>query len=221
MRQAAALAVNREGLVEKFFGSYAHIFDAAYPAGSPLAADVEPIRLDLDRARALVQEAGHADGVKVQAIATNVAPAPKVAEAVAGDLARIGIHLDVRGYDDPPWWPLIYIDTDWQAAFQGMGPRAHPDILFRREYMTGGTFNPVGYSNAELDDLIRHARITIDDEHRTELYRQAQRLLRQDLPYLPLYVNEAPAGWRFGIIGFGPHPLGYWDLTETRDTAWR
>lgn len=221
VRLAAAYAVDRAKLVETFFGNYARVFDTAYPAGSLWSVELEPIVHDLDKARALMREAGYADGVDVQTIATNVAPVPAVARAVAQDLARIGIRLDIRGYDDPPWWPLIYLDTQWQAAFQGMGPRAHPDILFRREYASGGTFNPVGYSNAELDGLIRRARATIEIDAQAELYRQAQRILRRDLPYLPLYVNTSPAGWRPEINGFRPHPLGYWDVTEVYDRAWK
>ena len=220
MRLAVAHAVDRQKIVDTFFGPHAHVFDTAYPAGSKWAADVEPIAVNLDEARRLVDAAGYGDGVRIRVVTTNVAPIPKVAEAVAGDVARIGIELDIRGYDDPPWWPLIYLDTDWQAAFQGMGPRAHPDILFRREFVTGGAFNPVGYGNPDLDALVMEARITTDAEAQARLYREAQMILRQDLPYLPLYATDALAGWRPGIQRFRPHPLGYWDVSDVADEAW-
>ena len=220
MRHAVAHAVDREAVVETFFGPYAHVFDAAYAAGSKWAPDLEPIPLDLEKARQLVKEAGHADGVTIRTVTTNVAPIPRVAAAVAADLAQIGITLDIRGYDDPPWWPLIYLDTDWQAAFQGMGPRAHPDILFRREFMTNGTFNPVNYSNPDLDALVMRARVTVDEAEQARLYREAQVILREDLPYLPLYATDALVGWRPVVEGFRPHPLGYWDVTGVSATDW-
>ncbi len=220
MRHAVAHAVDRTTIVDTFFGPYAKVFDAAYAAGSPWVPEVEPIALDLVKARDLVAEAGYGDGVTVKVAMTNVAPVPKVSEAVAADLAQIGIELDIRGYDDPPWWPLIYLDTFWQGAFQGMGPRAHPDILFRREFMTGGSFNAVGYGNAELDGMIRDARVTVDEAEQARLYRDAQKILLRDMPYLPLYANDALAGWRPGIVGFRPHPLGYWDLTEAAAADW-
>jgi len=220
MRQAVAHAVDREAVVETFFGSYAHVFDAAYAAGSQWAPDLDPISVDLEKARSLVKEAGYADGVTIRTVTTNVAPIPRVAQAVAADLAQIGITLDIRGYDDPPWWPLIYLDTDWQAAFQGMGPRAHPDILFRREFMTDGTFNPVNYSNPDLDALIMRARVAVDEAEQARLYREAQVILREDLPYLPLYATDALVGWRPVVEGFGPHPLGYWDVTGVSASDW-
>lgn len=156
----------------------------------------------------------------IRTVTTNVAPVPRVAETVAKDLAQIGITLDIRGYDDPPWWPLIYLDTDWQAAFQGMGPRAHPDILFRREFMTGGGFNPVNYSNPALDELVMRARVTIDEAEQARLYREAQMILREDLPYLPLYATDTLVGWRPAVDGFHPHPLGYWDVTSVIASDW-
>lgn len=220
MRQAVAHAVDREAIVDTFFGGFAHVFNAAYAAGSPWAPEVDPIPLDLAKARGLVREAGYADGLTVRAVTTNVAPVPRVAEAVASDLSRIGVTLDIRGYDDPPWWPLIYLDTDWQVAFQGMGPRAHPDILFRREFMTDGSFNPAHYSNPDLDRLVMRARVTVDEMEQARLYREAQGILREDLPYLPLYATDALVGYRPAVDGFLPHPLGYWDVTGVSASDW-
>lgn len=214
MRLAVAHAVDRDRLVTTFLGGYGTNFDSAYAKGSPWAVDVEPIVRDLDKARRLVAEAGYSGGVTVKTITTNVAPVPKVAEAVAQDLAQIGIKLDVRGYDDPPWWPLIYLDTHWQIAFQGMGPRSHPDFLFRREFVTGGAFNPTGYSNPKLDALVNRARRTMDSGEQARLYREAQIILRQDLPTLPLYSMDILGGWRPGVKGYRPHPLQYWELAE-------
>jgi peptide/nickel transport system substrate-binding protein len=167
---------------------------------------------DLDRARRLVRESGFSDGVTVRAIMTNVAPVPKVAATVGAELSEIGITLDLRGYDDPPWWPLIYLDTDWDVAFQGMGPRAHPDILFGREFMSGGSFNATGYRNTQLDALVVAARSAVTEVEQKRLYDEAQQIVRAEVPVLILYATDSLVGWKPGIRGFRPHPLGYWSL---------
>jgi peptide/nickel transport system substrate-binding protein len=212
MRQAIAHAVDRKKLVQAFLGAWGRPVDAAYPPTDAWGTEVEPIAVDLDIARKLVAEAGYGNGVKLKASLTNVAPVPRVADEVAQTLAQIGIHLDLRGYNDPPWWPLIYLDTDWDVAFQGMGPRAHPDILFRREFATGGSFNATGYNSPELDKIVSAARQAQTFAEQKRLYDQAQNILRRDLPALILYATETLVGWRPGITGFAPHPLGYWDL---------
>jgi ABC-type transport system substrate-binding protein len=215
MRQAVAYTIDRDLLVATFLAGFGAKFDAAYAPGSEWAADVEPIERDLDAAARLVAAAGYSQGITIKTIATNVAPVPRVAETVAMDLAQIGIRLDVRGYDDPPWWPLIYLDTDWQMAFQGMGPRTHPDFLFRREFVTGGPFNATRFSDPRLDEVVHRARRTVDPAEQRRLYREAQILLRAGLPTVPLYSMDILSGWRPGVTGYRPHPLQYWELAET------
>lgn len=215
MRLAVAHAVDRDNIVTTFLGSSGRKTDTVYGQEKPWGVAVDPIAHDLEKARAMVREAGYAQGVTVKTITTNVAPVPRIAETVVKDLAQIGIKLDVRGYDDPPWWPLIILDTHWQAAFQGMGTRPHPDFVFRREYLTGGAFNPTGYSNPELDRLVARARQSTKDAEQVALYQQAQKIVYADLPTLPLYSMDILGGWRPGVRGYRPHPLQYWDLAET------
>ena len=212
MRLAVAHAVDRDGLIATFLGAHGKRVDAAYARDSEWGTDVEPLDQDLERARRLVREAGFSDGVTVRAIMTNVAPVPKVAAMLGSQLSQIGITLDLRGYDDPPWWPLIYLDTDWDLAFQGMGPRAHPDILFGREFMSGGSFNATGYSNLQLDALVVAARSAIAEIDQKGLYDKVQHIVRAEVPVLILYATDSLVGWKPGIGGFRPHPLGYWSL---------
>lgn len=214
-RLAVAHAINRDRLVATFLAGFGKKFDSAYAEDSPWHEKVEPIAYELEKAERLARKAGISGGVTIKTIMTNVAPVPKIAEAVAEDLARIGIRLDIRGYDDPPWWPLIYLDTHWQAAFQGMGPRPHPDFLFRREYVTGGAFNSTRYSNETLDRLIARARVAVDQAEQARLYKEAQRILRADVPVLPLYSMDILGGWRPGVVGYRPHPMQYWELADT------
>lgn len=215
VRLAVAHAVDRDRIVATFLGRYGQRTDAAWGNEPPWGVKVDPIALDLELARKLMREAGYSDGVTVKAIATNVAPVPRIAETVAEDLAQIGIKLDLRSYDDPPWWPLIILDTHWQAAFQGMGTRPHPDSMFRREFVTGGVFNPTGYSNLKLDSVVGRARRATDPAEQVKLYQQAQKILRADMPTLPLYSMDILGGWRPGVRGYRPHPLQYWELAAT------
>jgi ABC-type transport system substrate-binding protein len=96
-----------------------------------------------------------------------------------------------------------------------MGTRPHPDSMLRREFVTGGVFNPTGYSNPQFDSLVARARRSTNPGEQIELYQQAQKILRVDLPTLPLYSMDILGGWRPGVRGYRPHPLQYWELAET------
>ncbi|NYT22895.1 ABC transporter substrate-binding protein [Alcaligenaceae bacterium] len=205
-RREVAAALDRRQLAERYAGPYGRATDAVW--GDPLRA--LPASPAVQPAPEGTGDAGPV--ATVQGVMTRVSPIPAVAGDVGAMLRRIGLELDVRAYDDPPWWPMIYADTDWQVAFQSMGTRAHPDILFSREFCTEGAFNSTGYSNPELDSLVAEARHTLEPGLRDQLYAAAQSILVREMPVIVLYGSDTLAGARPAVKGFRAHPLGYWDL---------
>jgi len=214
MRQAVAHAVDREAIRARNLGDRGRLVVGVLPQADPWAEPLEALPLDLDRARALVREAGYGDGVRVQVSTTAMPPVPAVAAQVADALAAIGITLDIRSYEDPPWWPSVYLQGAWQMAIQGASARPHPDILFKRDLCTGGAFNAGRYSSAALDALVAEARRTTDTAAQSALYAKAQRIMHEEVAVLPLYSADVLAGIRPGVTGFRPHPLGYVELED-------
>lgn len=214
VRRAVAHSIDRAALAEAVAGSYGRLVDGIIPRDDPWAVDLPAIDHDLEKARALLSESGHGGGLHIRAAGTNVAPVPKIISLVTKDLAAAGITLDVTGYDDPPWWPYVYLQGPWQMAFQGNPGRPHLDTLFSRELRSGGAFNAGGYSNPELDALIDTARTTADHDEQRRLYGSAQRIVRDELPILVLFASNVFAGWRPGVTGFRPHPLGVIDIAN-------
>jgi peptide/nickel transport system substrate-binding protein len=101
-------------------------------------------------------------------------------------------------------------------AFQGSPARPHIDTYLGREFKTGGAFNAGRYSNPALDKLIEQGRHTIDAAEQGRLYAEAQRVIRRDLPVYVLFASNVLVGWRPGVKGFAPHPMGVLDLTKVR-----
>lgn len=207
LRRALAASLDRKQLATRYAGPHGHATDLVWN---------DQNRSDENTAPAAKTWLGQADErpITVQGVMTNVSPTPQVASDVGAMLRDVGIELDLRGYDDPPWWPMIYSDTDWQIAFQGMGTRAHPDMLFSREFCTAGSFNSTGYTNPRLDELIENARRTSDLEKQHQLYDEAQQIILNDMPVIVLYGSDTLVGVRPGVQGFVAHPLGYWNLDE-------
>jgi peptide/nickel transport system substrate-binding protein len=214
MRRAVAHAVDREAIRARHLGPRGRLVNGVLPEDDPWAEALVPLPFDPELARQLVREAGHGGGVRVQMSTTAMPPVPAVAADVAEALAAIGITLDLRSYEDPPWWPAVYLQGAWQIAIQGASARPHPNILFQRDLGSGGAFNPGGYANARLDALVAEARRTAEPARQRALYAQAQHIVHTDLPVLPLYSADVLAGVRPGVRGFAPHPLGYVELED-------
>ncbi|GEM_PF-2281784 len=215
VRHAFAHAIDRQRLAARFGGAGSQVVDGLL-ADPALADAAAPLPFDPDRARRLLAAAGHGGGLALRAATTNVAPVPELAAAVAADLAAVGIVLTTTFYDDPPWWPYMYLKGPWDIAFQASPARPHPDTLFSRELRTGGPFNAGGYSSPALDALIDEARSCIDPGRQRALYGEAERHVREALPVLVLFSSGVTVGWRHGVTGFAPHPMGVVDISRVR-----
>lgn len=211
LRLAAAYAIDRAALRSEFYGDKARAIDGILAASDPWGVAVDAIPYDPAAAKKLVAEAG-LDATPIRAISSAVYPTARVAARIAEMLKAVGIVLDLHAYDDPPWWPFMYLRSPWQIAFHNMGPRPHPDIMLGRDFVGGGAFNPTGYASPDLDRLWKAARQSLDEAEAAKLYAQAQRQIRADMPFVPLYATDMMVGWRPGVTGVRPHPMAFVDL---------
>jgi len=91
----------------------------------------------------------------------------------------------------------------WEKVSRGQIPafRAgwiadYPDpdnFLYFLLHSSAQTVYGIGYRNAELDALTAEARVSIDPENRTNLYRKAERILQSDCALIPLYHERVYA----------------------------
>ena len=76
-------------------------------------------------------------------------------------------------------------------------------------FATGHSSNPSGYSNPEFDSLLQRAAASTDRMRRYELLQDAERLLMQDLPVVPVYFYVSKHLVQPYVQGFADNPLDY------------
>lgn len=84
-------------------------------------------------------------------------------------------------------------------------------------WMCGGGQNYNSYCNEEVTDLIERTNSTIDVGDRAELYNEADELMAEDVPVVPLYQKPTFFAWRDGIIGMKDNPTQWgptWNIEE-------
>lgn len=146
---------------------------------------------DPSAARALLKEAGYADGFGVTLDCVNVAFRVAVCQAVAGMLAQVGIRTDTQVWPTATFFPKLTQATTSFFEF-GWSPLtdAWPSLnaIVRSHSDDGvGTFNGGRYSNPALDKLVDAIRVEPDPAHRRQLVGGALRAMNADLPLIPLY----------------------------------
>src|SRR5450631_2432630 len=142
-------------------------------------------------ARALLKEAGYAEGFGVTLDCVNVAFRAAVCQAIAGMLAQVGIKTSAQVWPTATFFPRI---TQSATSFFEFGwsplTDAWPSLnaMVRSHSDDGvGTFNGGRYTNARLDKIIDAIRVEPDAAQRRQLVGDALRLMNADLPLIPLY----------------------------------
>ena len=82
------------------------------------------------------------------------------------------------------------------------------DALFKLLLTSDAAWNETRWNNKEFDNLVSMARATTDTGKRSQLYADAQKLLRKDLPVLVPVFFDLLAAHRAYVEGYNLHPRG-------------
>ena len=114
----------------------------------------------------------------------------------------LGLAVEIRQTDFASF--LADQDAGRLQAFKGGWIMDYPDPedVLDLKFHSKATLNDIGYSNPDVDKLLIQARTEQDSAKRLDQYRQAEKLIIADAPWLPLYfaaahqvVNPAVKGW--------------------------
>lgn len=109
---------------------------------------------------------------------------------------------------------------DFDIVMAGWGADYDDPNTFLDMWITGGPYNDPHWSNTEYDNLIKQAK-TASQADRAKLFAQAEKILMEELPIVPLYwpaVNSIRKPWIKGILNFsvGPSLDLKWAYVEGR-----
>jgi oligopeptide transport system substrate-binding protein len=80
-------------------------------------------------------------------------------------------------------------------------------------YQTGADSNYTNYSNPQFDSLLKQAAAAPTVDAANALYQQAERLLAQDLPSIPMWYYNLTTAWSNRVTNVITTPFGYADLS--------
>lgn len=179
LRQALQHAIDREAMAAALtFGrGHAHYYWGWYPGVPGYDESLPRYEYNPDKARQLLADAGHGNGVALTVKVINRPKDLQPLEIMQAMLGEVGITLNIETMDRTPW-----VEAGRTGNFEALshGNTALVDPLFRRETMTGSGSNWAGYSNPEVDALWAEASRTSDTSARAEIYKKLQTILHND-----------------------------------------
>lgn len=217
VRRAFSMAVNRQQIV-----------NAVSKGGQIPAYNLTPdntlgytsrakIPFDIQAARRLMAEAGYPQGKgfpKIELLYNTNEGHRKIAIAIH-QMWKIALGIEIRLYNQD-WKAFLETEKngDFSIARGGwIGDYLDPNT-FLDMFLTGGGNNRTGWSNEVYDYLIKQAGRTAEMDERFELFQQAEKILIDESPIIPIYNYTAiylkspdVKGWHDNVLN--EHPLKY------------
>lgn len=218
VRQALAHAINMEPLVEVVFNGMGHVTGAVIPPAFWGAANLPAYDYDPEKAKQLLAEAGHADGLEVQLWAVPVARpympnGRRAAEMVQADWAEIGVTAEIVTYE---WAEYIQRARALEAEVGMFGgiydfpdPSQIPNNYFTCDAAGKPSPSNIGaWCNEEFIAIMAEAGAITDQDKRAELYVQAQQILYDDYAGVMFGGADQQMAVAKNVEGFVPAIFG-------------
>jgi len=218
LRQALNYAVNKRAIVASALAGTARVSDA------PIAPNVEgysPVPgydWDLERAAALLREAGYSRERPLRAVFHHPSGRyirdAEIAASIQGLARRVGIELELRTLEFGAYIALTnrpQAQNDIQMYMLGWGTvTGDADYglyaLFHSSQWPPVGFNRGFYKNDRVDALLDRGRVTIDQGERDKIYAQAMKIITDDAAWIFLHSESQVTGVRSAAQGVIIHP---------------
>jgi len=218
VRQAIAMAIDRDKIVNDILGGINKKADSIIPPGVRFFREkTNMLPFDVAKAKALLAEAGFADGKNFPELDFCYRDGRPDVEIVAQALQQqlkqnLGINLKPKKIE----WGA-YLKEHNAKTLPIFHMRWAADYLDAENFLSQllasyGNENKIHYKNDEYDALCREADTSFDDAKRAELYAKAEDIVLQDAPFVPIYfqkdaelISSKVSGLRESAFGHLPH----------------
>ncbi|HLS60452.1 MAG TPA: ABC transporter substrate-binding protein [Virgibacillus sp.] len=222
LRHAISYAIDRQAIVDALYAGYGS------PAVNPLPPnylgyndEVEGYQYDVEKAKEMLAEAGYEDGLEIDLWTMPVArpymPDPEtVSEIIQSNLSEIGIEVNVVREEWAPYLEKTMNGEHQMYMLGWSGTNGDPDY-FLSSLLHGsniGSSNREFYENEEVDQLLDDAKVAVDQDERADLYKEAQVLIAEDAPMVPLVHSTPVMATSSNVKNYVPHPSTSESLEE-------
>ncbi|MHC8409549.1 ABC transporter substrate-binding protein [Pseudomonas sp. Hz4] len=216
VREALDMAVNKPQIIDSVYqGAGQLAVNAMPPTQWSYDTTIKDAKYDPEKAKELLKEAGVKPGTEIVLWAMPVQRpynpnAKLMAEMLQSDWSKIGLNVKIQSYE---WGEYIKRSKggENQAMIIGWsGDNGDPDnwlnVLFGCDSLSGNNFSK--WCDKKFDGIVKEAKRTTDQAKRTELYKQAQHVLKDAVPMTPIAHSTVYQPMRDNVQDFKISPFG-------------
>ena len=219
VRKAINMAIDVDAMIESIYGGAAHREHGIIPTGVwGHNDDLEGFPHDVEQARQVLREAGYAEGdIHFEILLSSAADSnvQLVCQAISNDLSKVGIDAQIRTVDSAAYYELrsegkadAYIASwlmDYNDPANILAPFfGGPDATALRG---------LNYPDTQVMEEVAHARFIVDEDERKATYqRLEQKIVMEDVAWVPLVEKEHLYCMGERVKSFTPHWAGFGDF---------
>ncbi|WP_304116981.1 ABC transporter substrate-binding protein [Mycolicibacterium bacteremicum] len=201
VRQAVAYAVDRPSIVQATSYGTAQANQLAIPQGNPWFTGYDRYRRDIDRAKALLAEAGAAPQRMDMLVTSEYPQTVTAAQVVADNLEPLGITVDIRTVDFATWLDEQN-NGNFDMLMMGWLGNIDPDDFYYAQHHTDGANNAQKFSDPRVDAALDAGRTQTDPQARKQDYATAATLIADGVSYIFLYNPAVIQAWTPSLTGY-------------------
>jgi len=229
VRRAIAYAVDRNFLINAVMqGTSRPAYTGIHPDSIFHEPDVARYDLDIDKANAILDEAGYARGADDMRFSLTVdfgwPSAKPMAEYMKPQLKKIGIDVTVRTSAGFPAWAKTVSNWDFDMTVDVVFNWGDPVIGVHRTYLCNNAkkgviwSNTQQYCNSEVDAVLAKAGQENDQQKRIALYSTAQKMIAEDVPIY--FTDTVPYHTIYNHTKVGNPPSTIWGTCSPLDEVY-
>ena len=225
VRQALYLSLDKSSIINDLYYGLPRPSESYLPPASwAYDPDLPKQVYDPERAKALLDGAGwkvgsggirEKDGVQLQFSNSTTAGnhlREQAQQLLQQNWQEIGVGMTIKNLPAAVMWGDYWIQSHFETAIVGINFMTGPDPAAADYFSSkaiaaqgGSGTNTMQYINPRLDELMQQGATTLDRAKRVEAYRGVQSLLRQNLPFLPIFEYVTVEGTKTGLSGYQPN----------------
>jgi len=164
---------------------------------------------DIEGAKKLLADAGHADGLTVNCNVgnTNGTWEQDSVAVLKEDAAKAGVTININVMPQAKYW------DEWTTAPLSLTSWTHRPLgtmVLALAYRSGVPWNETAYANAEWDDLLTEAESTLDVEKRRAKMEKIEKILQDDAIMVQPFFRSVFTAARDNVKNFEMHPTRYY-----------
>ncbi|WP_199914599.1 ABC transporter substrate-binding protein [Aminobacter sp. MSH1] len=211
VRQAFKYLIDYDAIGSTLIKGIGEIHQTFLPKGVLGELDENPFKLDVAKAKGLLEKAGLKDGLSVTMDVRNSQPVTGIAESIQQTAGEAGIKIEIIPGDDKQTltkyrarnhdiyigqWGQDYFDPNSNAQTFASNPDNSDD----------GRNQTLAWRNAwDLPELTKETEAALlekDSAKRSEMYRHLQKKVLDNSPFALIYQQIEVAGVRSNVNGF-------------------